>query len=131
MEKDAAQAAAAARRIDASHLLEALRAAGELDAESVTRLQDALDERRSDAGAYASLVAAAYCFLARSPARIVQVQFDDVSGELDQVNVPGTLTEYPNWRRRSGLAVDALTQDERLTGLAARLNQIVRGGRGA
>jgi len=119
------------RRVDATRLLEALHAAGELDDGAVAGLHLAIDRRETDPNTYASLVSAAYRFLARSPARIVLVQFDDVAGELDQINVPGTTREYPNWRRRSGLAVEALTQDERIKSLAARLNEIVRGGRGA
>jgi 4-alpha-glucanotransferase len=121
----------ASRRVDATRLLEALHAAGELDDAEVAGLHLAIDRRETDPKTYAPLVSAAYRFLARSPARIVLVQFDDVAGELDQINVPGTLGEYPNWRRRSGLAVEALTQDERVTSLAARLNEIILGGRGA
>jgi 4-alpha-glucanotransferase len=119
------------RRVDATRLLEALHDAGELNEADVGDLHRAIDERKTDPKSYAPLVAAAYRFLARSPARIVLVQLDDVAGELDQVNVPGTLTEYPNWRRRSGLAVEALTHDERITGLAAQLNEIVAGGHSA
>jgi len=39
-------------------------------------------------------------FLSRSPARLLAVALDDVLGVIDQVNIPGTVSEHPNWRRR-------------------------------
>ena len=47
-----------------------------------------------------AVVLAAYRFLARSPARIVMLQIEDVMGERTPVNIPGTHFEYPNWRRK-------------------------------
>jgi 4-alpha-glucanotransferase len=109
-------------------LLEALHDAGELDGPAVEGLHQTLDARVEDGRAYAPLIAAAYRFLARSPARIVLVQLDDLLGELDQVNVPGTVHEYPNWRRKSGVALEAITEDERVTALASQMNALVTGG---
>ncbi|MEH6950989.1 4-alpha-glucanotransferase [Nitrobacter sp. NHB1] len=39
-------------------------------------------------------------FLARTPSRILAVALDDLIGLKDQPNIPGTVTEHPNWRRR-------------------------------
>ncbi|GAC1303007.1 MAG: 4-alpha-glucanotransferase [Vulcanimicrobiaceae bacterium] len=103
-----------ARRVDVSRLLDALRGAGELDHERFERLHRHVDERRTDAGAFDDLVRAAYRYLARSPARLVLVQLDDALGELEQVNLPGTDTEYPNWRRKSAVDLDRLRDDPRL-----------------
>ena len=47
-----------------------------------------------------AVVLGAYRYLARSPARIVMVQIEDVVGERTPVNIPGTNLEYPNWRRK-------------------------------
>jgi 4-alpha-glucanotransferase len=47
-----------------------------------------------------AVVLAAYRYLARTPARIVMVQIEDVLGERTPVNIPGTNLEYPNWRRK-------------------------------
>jgi len=118
----------AVRRVDATRLLEALQAAGELDGETVERLHRTIDQRTADGGAYAALVAAAYRFLANTPARIVLVQLDDILGELDQVNVPGTFNEYPNWRRKNHVAVEEIAGDERVKSLAAQLCHRIRGG---
>ena len=41
-----------------------------------------------------------YRYLARTPARIVMLQIEDMLGERTPVNIPGTDHEYPNWRRK-------------------------------
>jgi (1->4)-alpha-D-glucan 1-alpha-D-glucosylmutase len=127
---DEAARAHAERRVEATRLLEALQTAGELDAETVERLHRVIDARTSDGRELAPLVAAAYCFLAKTPAQIVLVQLDDVLGELDQINLPGTFTEYPNWRRRNSIAVEDIAGDERVKVLAERLQRRVGGGPG-
>jgi len=126
--EDEARSAHALRRLEATWLLEALQAAGELNGSAVEELHQTLDARIADGRAYAPLIAAAYRFLARSPARIVLAQLDDLLGELDQVNVPGTFDEYPNWRRKSGVALEAVGEDERVVSLAAQMNALVSGG---
>jgi 4-alpha-glucanotransferase len=37
--------------------------------------------------------------LALSPVAMVAVQFDDIEGNVDAQNLPGTIDEHPNWRR--------------------------------
>ncbi|WP_438274783.1 4-alpha-glucanotransferase [Nitrobacter sp.] len=39
-------------------------------------------------------------FLARTPSRILAIALDDLIGVSDQPNIPGTVNEHPNWRRR-------------------------------
>ena len=39
-------------------------------------------------------------YLARSPAKILLVAMEDVFEQLEQVNLPGTVDELPNWRRK-------------------------------
>jgi glycogen operon protein len=46
------------------------------------------------------LAAAIHGYLASSPTALVLAQTEDLAGETDPVNVPGTEQEYPNWRRR-------------------------------
>jgi 4-alpha-glucanotransferase len=36
------------------------------------------------------------------------VQLDDLTAELDPVNVPATSEEHPNWRRRHSRALEEL-----------------------
>jgi 4-alpha-glucanotransferase len=57
-----------------------------------------------------SLMAALHGYLARSPARILLVQIDDLMQELEQINLPGTVDERPNWRRLLSMRVDELRQ---------------------
>ena len=51
---------------------------------------------------------AAHGFVASSPAAVMLIQADDLSGETEPLNVPGTDTERPNWRRRLSLTVEEL-----------------------
>ena len=39
-------------------------------------------------------------YLARTPSALNAVQYEDVLGELNQPNMPGTQDEHPNWRRK-------------------------------
>jgi 4-alpha-glucanotransferase len=53
-------------------------------------------------------------FLARTPSRLLIVAAEDVFGVIDQPNVPGTIDEHPNWRRKLPLDLDLLGEDRRL-----------------
>ena len=57
------------------------------------------------------LMIAAHEFLARTGSAIAFVQVDDLFGETDQLNVPGTDREYPNWRRRNRRPVGDILSD--------------------
>lgn len=72
------------------------------------------------------LVAAIYAFLARSPAQVLMVQIEDLLLEPEQPNLPGTVAEHPNWRRRLALALD---QIGRLDSAARLAGAIGAGGR--
>jgi 4-alpha-glucanotransferase len=63
------------------------------------------------------LILLAHSFLARSPAVIAMVQMDDLTAELDQVNVPTTSDEYPNWRRKLSLTLDELAAHPRFAAI--------------
>ena len=56
----------------------------------------------------AELANAIHAFLARSRARLMLVQLEDIAGEAEQANLPGTSTEHPNWRRRMSLDLEAI-----------------------
>lgn len=47
-----------------------------------------------------SVVEAALGHIAKSPAVLALAPIEDLLGELEQPNLPGTITEHPNWRRR-------------------------------
>ncbi len=56
----------------------------------------------------AALTVAAHRFIARTDSELVMAQLDDLALEPDAVNLPGTDTERPNWRRRLASPVPAL-----------------------
>jgi 4-alpha-glucanotransferase len=57
-------------------------------------------------------------YLARTPSRLLVVAMEDVLDVLDQPNVPGTVQEHPNWRRRLPVALEDIAHDKRLAVLA-------------
>jgi 4-alpha-glucanotransferase len=65
--------------------------------------------------------------LAHSPAALVSVQMDDVFGELEAQNLPGTINEHPNWRRRLSLPIDAMEQSAALL----HISDVMSNARGA
>lgn len=70
-----------------------------------------------DAGLRA-LVLAIHRFLARSPAWLMMVNLDDLALEEAQVNLPGTVDQYPNWRRRLSVPLETLAASDTLAGTA-------------
>jgi 4-alpha-glucanotransferase len=74
-----------------------------------------------------TLACAVHRFLATTPSRILAVQLADVLGELDQVNVPGTVVEYPNWRRKLSYDLEDPEWARRFEYLAAAI-RILRPG---
>lgn len=52
---------------------------------------------RDDGG---PVVDAALAFLGRTPSALALVPLEDVIGAIEQPNLPGTIDEHPNWRRR-------------------------------
>jgi (1->4)-alpha-D-glucan 1-alpha-D-glucosylmutase len=71
---------------------------------------------------------AVQAFLARAPSPVLVVQMEDVLGLEEQANLPGTVSEHPNWRRKLPLPVEAWGRDERLRRVARRLTE-ARGGK--
>jgi len=88
-----ADAAWKERRRDCALLCDALREAGfgidECPDELTSALRDAI-----------------HGFLASSTAQLFLAQLDDLAGEKDAINIPGTVAEYPNWRRKLARALE-------------------------
>lgn len=51
-----------------------------------------------------------YGYLARSNSFAVLVQLEDIAGEIDSVNVPGSTDQYPNWRRKLAVPLEELLE---------------------
>jgi (1->4)-alpha-D-glucan 1-alpha-D-glucosylmutase len=71
----------------------------------------------------ARLAVAVHRFIARSPAAMAAVQIEDVLGQFDAVNLPGTSeTEQPNWRRKLATELGDLEVDPAWRAIAAAMN---------
>lgn len=77
----------------------------------------------------AELVRAAHAFLARTPCALALAQIDDLTDELEPVNVPASSDEHPNWRRRQSRRLDELAASSRWRDVTA-LFAAVRGAHG-
>jgi len=85
----------------------------------------ATGERAATDGANppASVLAAVHDELARSDAGLVIVQLDDLLGEPEAVNLPGTSTERPNWQRLTSATVEQIMDDPQVHDALAPLRE--------
>jgi (1->4)-alpha-D-glucan 1-alpha-D-glucosylmutase len=111
--EDAWKADLAGRELGRDYLLEALVAQGDLAPAVATSLRNAAGQPLPPSDMTA-LVDAAYRYLAASPSALMMVALEDVLGELNQVNLPGTVDQHPNWRRKLTLDLEDLAHDPRL-----------------
>ena len=51
----------------------------------------------------AHAVDAALGYVARAPSPLMLAPLEDLAGLVEQPNLPGTIDEHPNWRRRLGV----------------------------
>lgn len=68
-------------------------------------------------------ILAVYTYLARSPAKILMVQIEDLLEVMDQINIPSTTTQHPNWRRKLPICLEAWATDHRVLALTAAMRQ--------
>ena len=69
------------------------------------------------------LALAIHVYLARTPTKVMAVQLEDVLGQVEQVNLPGTTDQYPNWRRKLPLNLEQWPEDPRVPPLRQALQQ--------
>jgi 4-alpha-glucanotransferase len=121
-DKEAETAEAEERRRDRLLLLEALASEGLL--------------ARGRFGAYLAddgkpdydreLGEAILVYLARSRARLMLVQIEDIAGEWEQANLPGTTDAHPNWRRKLDAQLDDLLAGPEMARIAALVTEARR-----
>ncbi|HTS21220.1 MAG TPA: malto-oligosyltrehalose synthase [Casimicrobiaceae bacterium] len=93
-------------------VLEGLRAGRESDKRELARALASAGLLDNAPGAWSPALALAACrFLARTPAKIMLVAMEDVLGQVEQVNLPGTVDEYPNWRRKLERPIEEWARD--------------------
>jgi 4-alpha-glucanotransferase len=66
---------------------------------------------------------ATHRLLARTPARLLAAQIEDLIGVAEQVNLPGTVYEYPNWRRKLPLTLEQIADDPLFRAVTAGLRE--------
>lgn len=102
----ALDAETAARRADAGKLLAALRSEG-LDGSALS----------------------AHLYIARTPAKLMAVQPEDVFETLEQANLPGTVTEHPNWQRKLPVPLEDWATHPQVQALARALKPLRGAGK--
>src|SRR5262249_42456194 len=68
-------------------------------------------------------------FLADTPSRLLIVSVEDALGVTNQVNLPGTIDEYPNWRRRLPVLLEDLLRSSALSSVPAVMEASGRSSR--
>jgi 4-alpha-glucanotransferase len=105
------------RAEDRRRLVEMLVAEGELEPGfSCEPILDARQLRR--------LSAAVHSILARTPSKLLMVQFEDLLGWSLQMNLPGTVDQHPNWRVRYPVLIEEMLEDRGVTAVAGRLSAV-------
>ncbi|MEH2503644.1 4-alpha-glucanotransferase [Bradyrhizobium sp. AZCC 1578] len=62
-------------------------------------------------------------FLARTKSRLLAVSLEDLLGLVDQPNIPGTVNEHPNWRRRLPVSIEEMTSTVDIAALKAATHE--------
>ena len=70
-----------------------------------------------------ALAGAAHAFLGRTRSGLAVAQLEDLLDQGDQVNLPGTTGEHPNWRRRYAVAVEKIATHSGVSTLVEALDR--------
>ena len=65
-------------------------------------------------------------FLARTKSRLLAISLEDLLGVIDQPNIPGTIDEHPNWRRRLPVSLDEIASAIDVAALKAATRERTR-----
>jgi len=71
-------------------------------------------------------LAAVAKYLGQTPCRLVAMALDDILGDREQINIPGTIGEHPNWRRKLPQTLDTLSENEQFKRVADAFAQAGR-----
>jgi 4-alpha-glucanotransferase len=88
---------------------------------------DALRQALQQHGLETADFAAVARYLADAPSRLLVISMEDVLGVRDQVNLPGTTNEHPNWRRRLPVSFEDLKNHAALRSTAEIMRSAGRG----
>jgi 4-alpha-glucanotransferase len=65
-------------------------------------------------------------YLAAGDARLLMVNLEDLWGETERQNMPGTTDEHPNWRRKAQLDMDQFTTQPDVLDTLRRVDELRR-----
>jgi 4-alpha-glucanotransferase len=99
----------AERALERERFVQLLTSTGDLSTEAAAKLTGV----PSDELDLEALITAAYRYVARTPSLIALIQVEDILGVRNSINVPGTTTQCPNWRRRLVFSIDELLRSPR------------------
>ena len=105
-----------ARHDDRKQLLAALEREGLIATDARARAE-------SSAELPEALALAIQVFLARSPSALMMVQLEDLLGQVEQVNLPGTIDAYPNWRHKVPVDIEDWSGCQAIAGIAETLGR--------
>ena len=80
-------------------------------------------EKEAPAELPKSVAVAVHRLMARTPSRLFVAQMEDLVGSIDQVNVPGTIDEHPNWRRKLPVDIEELPKNAFFHAITKALRQ--------
>ena len=83
---------------------------------------EAIDEMSAGKDLSSELALSIQRYLARSQSMLLMVQLEDLLLETRQVNVPGTIDEYPNWRGKLTVNLEDWQERVDLQGFACVVN---------
>jgi (1->4)-alpha-D-glucan 1-alpha-D-glucosylmutase len=70
-----------------------------------------------------SVACAVHTYVAQTPCRLMAVQIEDLLGIEDQVNLPDTIDEHPNWRRRLPVPLQAWAEQADIVDTCAAIRE--------
>ncbi|MFP5406512.1 MAG: 4-alpha-glucanotransferase, partial [Gammaproteobacteria bacterium] len=117
IDEDSLQQQLCERAGDRTRLLEALARADRLPpgASVKSAASSALDP---------ALVEAIHAYLADTPSRVMLLQIEDALGIVEQTNLPATVDEHPNWRRKLPVTLERMAGSEAIGRLAFTLSRL-------
>ncbi len=101
-------------------------ARAKLEKTKIALLDFLISQGRLDQGScdLESIVAAFLQHLAAGPGEIMLINLEDLWGELSPQNIPGSLDQHPNWRRKARLAYEEFSVDKRIKNVLKTINRL-------
>ena len=62
-------------------------------------------------------------YIARSPSLLMMVQLEDILSQVNQINVPGTVNQYPNWRHKITIDIEDWDSQTELKSIAQAITE--------